>query len=229
MSQQRAIISVRAPVPKGFPGRVGFVKSAAKLSQAPHTVLPEVCICGRSNVGKSSLINALTNRKQLARASSTPGRTRLINFFNIQDQLMLVDLPGYGWAKVPKPMQAEWGRAIQGYLASRPQLRLSLLLLDIRRDPSAQDKELYDWFTANGLPCLLLATKADKLSGAKRGPAIKKIAKAFGVNHRDVLAVSALTKLGRDDVWSILLGHAADDAEEPPSPAGEESPEATDA
>ena len=223
MSQQRNILSVRAPVPKGFPGRVSFVKSAAKLTQAPHTTLAEICICGRSNVGKSSLINALTNRKQLARASSTPGRTRLINFFDIQSRLMLVDLPGYGWAKVPKPMQAEWGKAIQRYLDSRPQLRLSLLLLDIRRDPSSQDRDLYDWFTANGLPCLLVATKADKLSSAKRGPRLKAIAKSMGVQGRDIIAVSATTRLGCDDLWSVLLGHADDGDEAPPESLSEDS------
>lgn len=205
----KAIAAIRAPVPKGFPGRVNFVKSAAKLNQAPHSVLAEVCICGRSNVGKSSLINVLTQRRQLARVSQTPGRTRLINFFNIQDRLMLVDLPGYGWAKVPKTMQFEWGKSIQSYLASRPQLRLALLLLDIRRDPSEQDKDLYAWFSANDRPCLLLATKSDKLSSSKRGPRRKAIAQAMGVATRDVVACSATSKLGVEDIWSILLGHAA--------------------
>src|SRR5690606_4139169 len=126
-----------------------------------HGALPEIAMCGRSNVGKSTLINTLTNRTQLARVSQTPGRTRLINFFNVQDTVTLVDLPGYGWATAPKAMQAEWGETIQAYLQDRPQLCLTLLLVDIRRDPEDEERGLLAWFQATGQPCVVVATKGD--------------------------------------------------------------------
>ena len=142
MKQPRPLGLTIARVPDGFPGRADFVKSATQLSEAPHHLLPEVCFCGRSNVGKSSLINSLTNRRQLARVSSTPGRTQLINFFNVQDTVALVDLPGYGWAKVPKKMQAAWGRTVQEYLSDRPQLAMAVLLVDVRREPRQEERDL---------------------------------------------------------------------------------------
>lgn len=200
----------RAPVaaPAGFPGRVSFIKSAAKLSQAPHSTMPEVCFCGRSNVGKSTLINTLCNRRQLARVSSTPGRTRLINFFNVQDVVTLVDLPGYGWAKAPKAMQAQWGTTIRDYLHDRPQLQLSLLLVDSRRDPGELDLGLLEWFHQTGRPCLIVATKVDKLANSKRKSRLAAVAKSLGAPPRDVIPFSSLSKQGRDAVWGTILAFA---------------------
>ena len=210
-----------APLPEGFPGRVDFVKSAARLAQAPHTPLPEVCVCGRSNVGKSSLLNTLTGRRQLARVSSTPGRTQLINFFNVQDRLSLVDLPGYGWAKVRREQQSEWGRTIQGYLADRPQLVLALLLLDIRREPEDEERELLAWFLAQGRKCLLVATKADKLSPSRQPGRLAAVARSLGVHTAAVVPFSATTRLGREVLWSLILGQTSSAGATPSAPEGE--------
>ena len=130
---------VPEPVTEGFPGRVSFVKSAAAMRDAPSSTLAEVAFCGRSNVGKSSLINTLCNRRQLARVSTTPGRTRLINFFDVQGRVMLVDLPGFGFATGVKAEVAAWGETIRGYLDDRRQLALTLLLFDERREPERED------------------------------------------------------------------------------------------
>jgi GTP-binding protein len=203
-----------ALVPHGFPGRADFIKSATKLSQAPHHPLPEVCFCGRSNVGKSSLINSLTNRKQLARVSSTPGRTQLINFFNIQDRVVFADLPGYGWAKVPKQMKLAWGKTVQEYLHDRPQLTLAILLVDIRRDPREEEQNLLAWFAAQGRQCLIVATKADKVPASKLKGRLRGIAKDLEVKPSSVLPFSALSKQGRDVVWGAVLAATAPPAED---------------
>ena len=185
------------------------MKSATNLAQAPHADLPEICFCGRSNVGKSSLLNVLCNRRQLARVSSTPGRTQLINFFNVQDQLMMVDLPGYGWAKAPKSMKREWGQTIQGYLAGRPQLTLALLLVDARRTPTDDERNLLAWFADGGRDCLVVVTKIDKFPASKRALTIKAIARELGVPRDDVIGFSATERLGRDDVWGAILAAVA--------------------
>jgi len=208
-----------APVPEGFPGRADFVKSATRLAEAPHLPLPEVCFCGRSNVGKSTLLNTLCNRKQLARVSSTPGRTRLLNFFNVQDTVAFVDLPGYGWARAPKSMQAEWGTTIQTYLADRPQLVLSLLLVDSRRDPGDDERNLLAWFQATGRPCLVVATKADKIANSRRPARNKAIAQALGLATADVVPFAAPTREGRDVLWGLILASVAA-AESAAAPAG---------
>ncbi len=216
-----------SPVPEGFPGRVDFIKSAQRLQEAPHVPLPEICFCGRSNVGKSSLINGLCNRKQLARVSGTPGRTRLINFFNVQDEVVLADLPGYGYAKVPAAMQADWGKHIQAYLASRPQLVLALMLVDIRRDPEEEEQQLYSWFAQGGRQCLIVATKADKVAVSRRKQRLTAIASALEVPRRDVVAFSALTKEGKDLLWGAILAQAKR-AQVSSSASSEASPEASE-
>ncbi len=198
---------VPVPVPEGFPGRVEFVKSASKLAEAPHQVEPEVCFCGRSNVGKSSLLNVLTNRSRIARVSNTPGRTQLINFFNVQDVVTFVDLPGYGWARVPTAVKASWGRTIQGYLEDRRQLVLALLLVDIRRTPGEEERGLLAWFEERGLPCLVVATKSDKLKRSQVYKALKGIADALGVPKSDVIPFSATTRVGREAVWGSIMAH----------------------
>ena len=192
-------------VPEGFPGRAEFIKSASRLSEAPHHPLPEVCFCGRSNVGKSSLINTLTNRRQLARVSSTPGRTQLINFFNVQDRVTLVDLPGYGWAKVPKKMKASWGRTVQEYLSDRPQLALAILLVDVRREPRQEEQDLLAWFAQQGRRCLIVATKADKVPPSKLKRHLNVIARGLDMAPRDVVPFSTLSKQGREIVWGAIL------------------------
>lgn len=197
--------SNRTELPQGFPGRVEFIKSAAKLSQAPHHAMAEICVCGRSNVGKSSLINKLCNRRQLARVSSTPGRTQLINFFNVQDRLVIVDLPGYGWAKVPKSVRQQWGPSIERYLRDRPQLVLGLCLVDMRRDPGDEEKGLVAWFQEQEIPCQIVATKSDKLSKSKRFSRISALAKAFNVSPKQVVAFSSLSGDGKDDLWRSIL------------------------
>ncbi|MGM0577768.1 MAG: ribosome biogenesis GTP-binding protein YihA/YsxC [Myxococcota bacterium] len=196
------------PLPRGFPGRVEFLKSARRLSQAPHLPQPEVCFCGRSNVGKSTLLNKLANRKQLARVSSTPGRTRLINFFDAQGRVTLVDLPGYGWARVTRGMQEEWGRTIREYLEDRPQLCLALLLVDLRRDPGDEERQLLDWFAQQGRMCLIVATKADKVRASRRTGRVRSMARSLGVPARDVVSFSALTGEGRDVLWGTILAAA---------------------
>ena len=208
MSRPRPLGIVPAAVPQGFPGRATFIKSASTLSQTPHLPQPEVCFCGRSNVGKSSLINTLTNRKQLARVSGTPGRTRLINFFDIQGRVTFVDLPGYGWAKVPKDMRAQWGTTIRGYLEDRQQLVLALLLVDIRREPGDDERSLLQWFTQQGRSCLIVATKADKVPTSRRGARVRTLAGSLEVQTRDIIAFSALTGQGRDLVWGTILALA---------------------
>lgn len=197
-----------APVPTGFPGRVDFVKSAAKLAQAPHSTLPEVCFCGRSNVGKSTLLNTLCNRKQLARVSSTPGRTQLLNFFNVQDVVTLVDLPGYGWAKTTRAMQAAWGTAIHDYLKDRPQLVLSLLLVDTRRDPGDDERNLLAWFQETGQPCIIVATKADKVGASQRKNRVTAIARALEVPSDHVVPFAAPSREGREIIWGAILAFA---------------------
>jgi GTP-binding protein len=164
------------PVGEGFPGRVSFVKSAVSIAAAPSSTLPEVTLCGRSNVGKSSIINVLCNRRQLARVSNTPGRTRLINFFDVQSRLMLVDLPGFGFAVGDQAEVAAWGRTIQGYLQDRPQLCLSLLLFDARRGPEREEEELLMWFRHTRRPCLAVMTKSDKIGRSELESARRKAA-----------------------------------------------------
>ncbi len=219
---------MKVEVPPGFPGRVSFVKSAAKLSQAPHSSLPEICFCGRSNVGKSTLINTLCNRRQLARVSSTPGRTQLINFFDVQERVMLVDLPGYGWAKTPKSLQREWGKTIQEYLSDRPQLALSLLLVDSRREPRDEELNLLEWFAATGRPCRVIVTKMDKEKSNRRKLRLQQIAKAMGLKPREVIGFSGLTKSGREDVWRVIL-QTANDAAAARAVARPDGPAASDA
>ena len=141
-----------------------FVISAAKLAQCPADNLPEIALIGRSNVGKSSLINKMLNRRALARTSSTPGKTRLLNFFRINDCCYWVDLPGYGYARVSKSMRGEWQKLIEGYLKQRESLRGVIQLVDMRHPPTADDVQMYQWFQYYNRPTILVATKADKIS-----------------------------------------------------------------
>lgn len=197
------------PAPEGFPGRVDFIKSAAHIKDAPSSQLPEIAVCGRSNVGKSSLLNTLCNRRQLARVSTTPGRTRLINFFDVQSRVMLVDLPGYGFATGNKKEVEAWGETIQGYLRDRPQLCLTLILFDARRLPEQEEEELLLWFRATSRPTLAIMTKSDKVGRSELLSRRQKAAQILGLPARDVLVFSSLDKTGKDELWSVILSAAS--------------------
>lgn len=175
--------------------------SAFHPSQYPETSLPEVAFAGRSNVGKSSLINTLLRRKSLVRTSSKPGCTQMINFFNVNDSLYFVDLPGYGYAKVSKGTREKWGAMVEKYLQFRKNLKGVVLILDIRRMPTEGDLNLLEWFKYCKIPCLVVLTKADKLSRSKRLVQVKRISYELGINPEGVYVFSAKTGDGRNEVW----------------------------
>jgi GTP-binding protein len=181
-----------------------FIKSAVKPSHYPEGDLPEIAFAGRSNVGKSSLINVLVNRKNLVRTSSTPGRTQLINFFNVNGTFTLVDLPGYGFARVPLAVKKEWGPMMETYFAKRANLRGVVLILDVRRTPVAEDTQMLQWFRAYDIPALLVVTKCDKVSRNERGKQADVIARALGVVKDDLCFFSALSKDGTAEIWERI-------------------------
>jgi len=187
-----------------------FVKSAVKPSQYPSAELPEIAFAGRSNVGKSSLINTLVNRKHLVKTSSTPGRTQLINFFIINKTFSFVDLPGYGYAKVPASVKKSWGPMVETYLSTRKTLKGVVLIMDIRREPRQQELDFIKWLYYYSIPSILTLTKADKLSKTKQIKQHLSIAKALSVDNNDLILFSAKTRLGKDAVWDAveqLIGH----------------------
>lgn len=180
-----------------------FVTGAAQPSQFPRSVLPEVAFAGKSNVGKSSLINALLGRKHLVKTSSTPGKTREINFFRINDAFLFVDLPGYGYAEAPKAVQQGWQLLLESYLTEREPLRGVVLIVDARHEPSPLDRRLKDFLASHGVPVLLVASKADKLSRNESAAQLARIAAAFDLLDPP-LAYSSKTGLGRDALWTRL-------------------------
>ena len=174
-------------------------------SKLPENTLPEVAFAGKSNVGKSSLINALMNRKSLARTSAQPGKTQTINFYNINDAMYLLDLPGYGYAKVAESEKAKWGKMIENYLHTSKQLRRVFLLIDIRHDPSANDKLMYDWIIHQGFDPVIVATKLDKLKRSQVPKCIKAVKEGLKVKPGTVIVpFSAVTKQGREEIWQIM-------------------------
>lgn len=181
-----------------------FIKSAVKPSQYPDGDLPEIAFAGRSNVGKSSLINVLVNRKNLVRTSSTPGRTQLINFFNVNGLFTLVDLPGYGFAKVPLAVKKEWGPMMETYFSRRANLRGVVLILDVRRTPVVEDIQMLQWFRAYDIPSLLVVTKCDKVTRNERAKQADVIARLFGVMKEDLCFFSALKKDGAEEIWKRI-------------------------
>lgn len=181
-----------------------FVKSARRLAELPPTDA-EVAFVGRSNVGKSSLVNALANRKQLAKVSNTPGRTQLINLFQRREGGTLVDLPGYGYAKVPDRERKQWQGMIEGYLLGREELRALMLLLDGEIGPTALDLQMIDWLNANEIPAVLVATKLDKVRPSRLAGRKQQVAKACGVAERDVLWVSAAKGTGIDRLREVIV------------------------
>lgn len=178
-----------------------FIKSAVKPKDFPPAILPEVAFVGRSNVGKSSLINVLAGRKALVRTSSTPGRTQLINFFDINGILTLVDLPGYGYAKAPPDVRKQWGPMIETYLAKRENLKAVVLILDIRRIPSDGDLDMLGWLERYGIPPIIVLTKCDKLSKNERSRQTALIAQAIKRETGMMLPFSALSRDGRGGIW----------------------------
>jgi GTP-binding protein len=181
-----------------------FIKSAVKPKDYPEITLPEVAFVGRSNVGKSSLINVLVNRKNLVRTSSTPGRTQLINFFDVNGRLVLVDLPGYGYAKAPPDLRKQWQPMIETYLAGRENLRAVVLILDIRRIPADGDLQMLRWLDTYGIPPIIVVTKCDKLSKNEQARQAGMIAAAIGRSRDELVPFSALSKAGREGVWQAI-------------------------
>ena len=178
-------------------------------SKLPENTLPEVAFAGKSNVGKSSLINALMNRKSLARTSSQPGKTQTINFYNINEALYFVDLPGYGYAKVSKEIKAKWGKMIERYLHKSPVLRCVFLLIDIRHEPSANDVQMYDWIVQNGFYPIIIATKKDKINRSQLAKHLKMIKTTLKVAEgTPIVPFSAQTKDGRDEIWELIETYA---------------------
>lgn len=179
--------------------------TAVKEAQYPIDEMPEIAFVGRSNVGKSSLINSLINRKSLARTSSQPGKTRVINFYDVEQKVCFVDLPGYGYAKVSKTEKEKWGEMIEQYLYTRKQLTCIVMLVDVRHDPSYEDIQMYNWISRFNHKRIVVCTKADKLSKAQVNKNIVQIKKILGVAKDDnVIAFSSETKQGKDEVWDIL-------------------------
>jgi len=181
-----------------------FVKSAVKPDQYPAGDLPEIAFVGRSNVGKSSLINTLLNRKRLVKTSSTPGRTQLVNFFLINKAFSFVDLPGYGYAKAPKSVQKSWGPMIETYLATRSNLKGVVLIMDIRRTPGEQEHNFIDWLHYYHLAIIMILTKADKLSKSNRIKQHRAIGNTLAVDVDDLIIFSAKSRLGKETVWSAI-------------------------
>ena len=181
-----------------------FITSAVKPSQYAPSQGPEIAFAGRSNVGKSSLINTLVNRRRLVKTSATPGRTQLINFFWVNDTLSLVDLPGYGYARVPVAVKRQWGPMVETYLSQRRALKGVTLIMDIRRQPGAEEFQLRDWLSRYQIPDLLVLTKCDKLSKNKQQIRRRAVAQGFGVSSEDLILFSAKTRLGREAVWQAI-------------------------
>jgi GTP-binding protein len=177
-----------------------FITSAVKRSDYPEELLPEVAFAGRSNVGKSSLINTLVNRKHLVRTSSSPGRTQTLNFFRINNQVHFVDLPGYGFAKVPLKVKAQWKTMVESYLKNRKTLQLVIILVDIRRTPSSDDASLMRWLENFGIPFLIVLTKTDKLSQNKCSAQQKIIRDFLLLKREEVVCFSAVTRKGRQEI-----------------------------
>lgn len=176
-------------------------------SKLPENTKPEIAFAGKSNVGKSSLINALMNRKSLAKTSQQPGKTQTINFYNINDVMYLVDLPGYGYAKVSESEKQKWGKMIENYLHQSKQLKAVFLLIDIRHAPSANDKMMYEWIDYQGYQPIIIATKSDKIKRSQLQKNVKIIREGLGLKKESIIIpFSAETKQGRDEIWKLMDG-----------------------
>jgi GTP-binding protein len=182
-----------------------FMISAVSDQQYPRGDLPEIAFVGRSNVGKSSLINSLLNRKKLVKTSATPGKTQMINFFDVNHEFVCADLPGYGFAKVPKAVQKKWQSLVEQYLTSRENLRTVIFIVDIRRKPTDLDLHMQEWLEQYEVDYILVATKADKLSQAEQSKQLKQIRQAFLKDARqEMVAYSSKNQRGRKELWKLL-------------------------
>ncbi len=176
-------------------------------SRLPDNTMPEIAFAGKSNVGKSSLINVLMNRKSLARTSAQPGKTQTINFYNVNDAFYLVDLPGYGYAKVNEEVKAKWGKMVERYLKHSRQLLAVFLLIDIRHEPSSNDRMMYDWIMSQGYHPIIIATKMDKLNRSQIPKAVNVVREGLGADKGTaVLPFSALSRQGRDEIYEVMDG-----------------------
>jgi GTP-binding protein len=203
--------------------------SCASAGQFPSGGLPEVAFLGRSNVGKSSLLNALVRRRQLARTSGTPGKTRLVHFFRVVAgdlELAFVDLPGYGWARVSKRERESWGQLVEGYLDARPGLRLAILLQDVRRDISEDETLLLDWLAERGVPWQVVVTKADKLKPMRRAQRLAELGRQLDRGGPALVATSSESRLGIDTLWRVIRDRIDPQPEvaAPSSPSSPNSP-----
>ncbi|ONI38131.1 YihA family ribosome biogenesis GTP-binding protein [Candidatus Epulonipiscium fishelsonii] len=179
-----------------------LIITAGNKNQFPLEKVPEIAFLGKSNVGKSSLLNTLVERKALARTSSQPGKTQTINFFNIEDKINFVDLPGYGYAKVSKTQKESWGNLIEGYLRDRNSLQQVILLIDIRHEPSQNDKTMYDWIYHYNYNVIVVATKMDKIKRSQVAKHLSVIRAGLGLKQSDkLIPFSSNTKQGKDEIW----------------------------
>ncbi|GAA3408393.1 ribosome biogenesis GTP-binding protein YihA/YsxC [Paenibacillus hodogayensis] len=201
-----------------------FVISAVGPDQYPEDGLPEIALAGRSNVGKSSLINKMIQRKNLARTSSQPGKTQTLNFYKINEKLFFVDLPGYGYAKVSMSQRQQWGKFIESYLLNRDRLRMVILLVDLRHPPSRDDTAMYDWLSHYDIPICIVATKADKVPRSRWPKHLKQVKETLLVRGTDrVIMFSSETGLGKEELWSHILQHTDDAEQARPEAAGNEA------
>ena len=181
-----------------------FVKSAFFEKDYPESTLPEIAFVGRSNVGKSSMINSLLGRKKLVKVSGRPGKTRTLNFFNIDNEIMLVDLPGYGFAAVSKSERASWAKSIETYLTKRENLKACVLILDVRHKPSGEDLDMLEWFGETETNTLVVLTKTDKLSKNQIAKQLRIISEEIGIDKEHFFLYSSITGDGRDNVWEAI-------------------------
>lgn len=199
---------------------IKFIKSAVVTEQFPvlrddgGNVLPEVAVAGRSNVGKSSLLNQLFKRKGMVKTSATPGKTQLVNFFTVDDQIAFVDLPGYGYAKVPMETRMEWGPMVQNYLETRESLKLILVLFDLRREPNEEDRQLVEWIAHAQKAMILVLTKADKLNRSARDAAARKIIQSLDFGQLHYTLFSATENIGRKELVAMVGDALADESKE---------------
>lgn len=185
---------------------VKFITSGVKLSQYPEDALPEFALAGRSNVGKSSLINAMINRKKMAHTSSKPGKTQTINFFSVNDKIMFADVPGYGYAKVSKTQRAAWGKMMESYFTRREPLRAVIQIVDLRHAPSQDDVAMYQFLKHHGIPVIVVATKADKITKGQWQKHLKIVKQTLDIHPEDpTVLFSSETKLGKDELWKEIL------------------------